>query len=70
MHRHDEVCNGLQRALNLWNAMANNGFSGEFKRTNEPISQYWKDIKVALNLLLPLEETLKEGFWPKVRCTL
>ena len=49
--------------------MANNDFSREFRRTNEPVSQYWKDVKVALNLPLPSEETLREGFWPKIRCT-
>ena len=64
---HDEVCKGLGVILNLWSAMSNDDFSGEFKRKNEPMSQYWKGMKAALDLLLPTEESLKDGFWPRSR---
>ena len=37
---HDEVFKGLGGFLNLWSAMANDDFSGEFRRKNEPLSQY------------------------------
>ena len=36
-------------------------------RTN--LSQYGTGVKVALDLPLPKEESLKEGFWPRSRFT-
>ena len=62
MRGHDEVCKGLGGFLNLWSAMGNDNFSGEFRRKNEPVSEYWRGVKVALDLLLPIEECLKDGF--------
>ena len=47
--------------------MATDDFSGEFRRKNEPMSQYWRDVKAALDLPLPNEEYLKDGFWPRSR---
>ena len=47
--------------------MANDDFFGEFKRKNKPMSQYWRGVKATLDLLLPIEESLKEGFWPRSR---
>ena len=49
---HDEVCKGLGGFLNLWSSMANDDFSGEFRRTNELVSQYWRDVKATLDLPL------------------
>ena len=59
---HNEVYKGLRGFLNLWSAMANDDFSGEFSRKNEPLSQYSRDVKAALDLLLPLEEFLRGSF--------
>ena len=42
--------------------MANDDFSGEFRKKNEPMSQYWRGVKATLDLLLPMEECLKDGF--------
>ena len=42
--------------------MANDDFPREFRRKNEPMSQYWKGVKAALDLSLPIEECLKDGF--------
>ena len=67
MRGHDEVCKGLGGFLNLWSSMANDDFSGEFRRTNEPVSQYWRGVKAALDLPLPVEESLRDGFWPRSR---
>ena len=67
MRGHDEVCKGLGGFLNLWSAMATDDFSGEFRRKNEPVSQYWRGVKAALDLPLPIEEYLKDGFWPRSR---
>ena len=47
--------------------MATNDFSGEFRRKNELVSQYWRGVKAALDLPLPIEENLKDGFWPRSR---
>ena len=49
--------------------MANDDFSGEFRRKNNLISQYWRDVKAALDLPLPTKESLKDGFWPRLRFT-
>ena len=38
MRGHDEVYKGLGGFFNLWSAMANDNFSGEFRRKNEPLS--------------------------------
>ena len=64
---HDEVCKDLGGFLNLWSSMANDDFSRELKRTNEPVSQYWRGVKAALDLPLPVKESLKDGFWPRSR---
>ena len=66
---HDEVYKGLGRFLNLWSAMANDDFSGEFRRKNEPLSEYWRDVKADLDLPLPSVESLSGGFWPTSRFT-
>ena len=62
MRGHDEVCKGLGGFLNLWSAMAIDDFSGKFRRKNELVSQYWRGVKAALDLPLPSEEYLKDGF--------
>ena len=67
MRGHDEVCKGRGGFLNLWSAMTNDDFSKEFRRKNEPMSQYWKGVKAALDLLLPTKESLKDGFWQRSR---
>ena len=69
MRGHDEVYKGLGGFLNLWSAMANDDFFGEFRRKNEPLSEYWRGVKVTLDLLLPLVESLRSGFWPTSRFT-
>ena len=69
MRGHDEVYKGLRGFLNLWSAMANDDFSGEFRRKNEPLSEYWRGVKAALDLPLPLVESLRGGFWPTSRFT-
>ena len=37
---HDEVHKGLGGFLNLWSAIGNDDFSGEFRRKNDPLSEY------------------------------
>ena len=69
MHVHDEVCKGLGGFLNLWSVMPNDDFFGEFRRKNKPVNQYWRDVQTALDLLLPIEESLKDDFWPRSRFT-
>ena len=46
----------------MWSAMANDDFSGEFRRKNEPLSEYWRGVKIALDLPLPSVESLEVGF--------
>ena len=47
--------------------MANDDFFGKFKKTNKPMSQYWRGMKVALVLSFTSEETLKHGFSSRSR---
>ena len=47
--------------------MANDDLSREFQRMNEPVSHYWRSVKVALDPPLPLEEILRDGFWPRTK---
>ena len=61
MRGHDEG-KGLGGFLNLWSAMANDDFFGEFRRKNEPLSEYWRDVKATLDLPLPLVESPRGGF--------
>ena len=49
------MCKGLGGFLNLWSAMANDDFSGEYRRKNKPMSQYWRGVKVVLDLSLLIE---------------
>ena len=58
----DEICKGLGGFLNLWSTMVNDDSYGKFKLSNEPISQYWRDAKEALDLSLPSTKTLRNGF--------
>ena len=39
----------------------------EFRKKNEPLSEYWRDVKVALDLPLPSVESLRGRFWPTSR---
>ena len=41
----DEVVKGLVGFVNLWDTMANEDMSGEFRIWNEPLSYYWKGVK-------------------------
>ena len=66
---HDEVYKGLGGFLILWSAMANDDFSGEFRKKNEPLSQYWRGVKATLDLSLSVEDFLKGNFWPTSRFT-
>ena len=67
MRGHDEVCKGLGGYINLWSTMANDDFFGEFRWTNEPVSQYLRDVKATLDLPFLIEESLRDGLWPRSR---
>ena len=43
--------------------MANEDHSEEFRRKNEPIRNYWKGIRAALDAPLLVCDTLQYGFW-------
>ena len=49
--------------------MANDDFSGEFRRKNEPLSESRRGVKAALDLPLPSMESLRGRFWPTSRFT-
>ena len=49
--------------------MANEDHSGEFRRKNEPIRNYWKGVRAALDAPLLVRDTLQYGFWPASRIT-
>lgn len=64
---YDEVTKGLSGFLSLWESMANEDLSGEFRRKNEHIMYYWRGVKAALDMPLEASPSLREGFWPLSR---
>ena len=44
--------------------MADDDQSGEFKRKNGPIKEYWKGVRAALDAPLQPRTRLLHGFWP------
>ena len=67
MKAHDEICKGLNSFITMWENMANDDFSGEYRRKIEPVSYYWKGVRAALNEPVPQRHTLLNGFWPSSR---
>src|SRR5579875_164178 len=66
----EEVKKGLNSFIGLWNRMADNDLSGEFKRKNALVNDYWKSVRLALDALLQVRESLLNGFWPASRITI
>ena len=63
MRGHNEVCKGLGGFLNLWNGMANDDLSREFRRKIELVKYYCRGMKTALDEPLPSEDCLRDtGF--------
>jgi hypothetical protein len=67
MRNFDEIVKGLARFVNLWDSMANEDMSGEFRRRNEPLSYYWRGVKSAMASEISVLQTLQNGFWPSSR---
>jgi hypothetical protein len=57
MRNFDEIMKGLNGFLNLWDTMANEDISGEFRRWNEPLSYYWRAVRQGCH---------KGRFWRKI----
>jgi len=58
----EEVKKGLNGFIALWNRMANNNQSGKFKRKNAQVNDYWKFVRIALDVLLQMQESLLDRF--------
>jgi hypothetical protein len=58
MRNFDEVAKGLGGFVNLWNTMANEDISGEFRRRNEPLSYYWRVLTPAMDAAILVPQTL------------
>jgi hypothetical protein len=67
MRNFDEITKGLSGFVNLWDTMANEDISSEFRRRNEPLSYYWRAVRSAMALDISVSETLRGGFWPSSR---
>ncbi|KAG0572237.1 hypothetical protein KC19_VG078600 [Ceratodon purpureus] len=67
MKNKDEIIRGIGGFINHWDTMANEDLSGEFRRRNEGISQYWKGVHQALEEDIISPSTLRDGFWPLSR---
>jgi hypothetical protein len=67
MRNFDEVVKGLAGFVNLWDTMANEDISGEFRRWNEPLSYYWRGVKSAMASEISVLKKLQNGFWPSSR---
>jgi hypothetical protein len=66
MRNFDEITKGLNGVVNLWDTMANEDISGEFRRWNEPLSYYWRAVRSIMASEILVSETLR-GFWPSSR---
>ena len=49
--------------MNLWDTMANEDISIEFRRQNEPLSYYWRAVRSVMASDILASETLRSGFW-------
>jgi hypothetical protein len=67
MRNFDEITKGLSGFVNLWDTMANEDTSGEFRRRNEPLSYYWRAVRSTMASDISVSETLCSGFWPSSR---
>ena len=63
----DEIKRGLNGFIAHWNGMAEDDLSGEFRRKNDPLKEYWKGVRTALDVALEPREGLLQGFWPASR---
>ena len=63
----DEIKRGLNGFIGHWSGMADDDQSGEFKRKNNPIKDYWKGVRTALDADLEPSARLHDGFWPASR---
>jgi hypothetical protein len=67
MRNFDEITKGLSGFVNLWDTMANEDISGEFRRRNEPLSYYWRAVRSAMASDIAVSKTLRGGIWPSSR---
>ena len=67
MRNYEEVSKGLVGLVNLWDTMANEDISGEFRRRNKRVTFYWRLVRGALELPIPNRNTLQFGFWLESR---
>jgi hypothetical protein len=67
MRNFDDITKGLSGFVNLWDTMANEDISDEFRRRNEPLSYYWRAMRSTMASDISVSETLRGGFWPSSR---
>ena len=67
MRNIDEIKRGLQGFINHWEQLSHEDCTGEYRRRYEPLSYYWRGVKVALDLPLQYDGVLRDGFWPTSR---
>jgi hypothetical protein len=67
MRNFEEITKGLSGFVNLWNTMANEDISGEFRRQNESLSYYWRVVRSAMASNISVSETLCGRFWSSSR---
>ena len=63
----EEIKKGLDGYIEYWRKMADSDESGEFRRKNDPVKEYWKGVREALDEPYQERERLMEGFWPASR---
>ena len=67
MRNFNEIANGLKGFVNLWDTMANEDISSEFRRQNELLSYYWRAVRSAMASDILVSKTLRGRFWPSSR---
>ena len=58
----EEIKKGLDGYIEYWWKMADSDESGEFRRKNDPVKEYWKGVREALDEPMQERERLMEGF--------
>jgi hypothetical protein len=67
MRNFDEITKGFSGFVNLWDTIANEDISSEFRRRNEPLSYNWRAMRSAMASDISVSKTLRGGFWPSSR---
>ena len=62
-----EIKLGLQGFINHWEQLSLEDSTREYHRRYKPLSYYWHEVKMALEMPLEYNVLLRDEFWPMSR---